>query len=215
MILFIQSVLVLILALIVLFILVQALLRIIRYFYPFPIHPWMTGLIDNPLRRKIQPPEALVADHGIQPGMQVLEIGPGRGSYSFAAARHLGAGGSLVALDIQEGVLQAFNQNPARGEFENISTLVADVHRLPFPTGMFDGIRMIAVFNEIPDQQDMLAEFSRVLRPEGIFSCSELLIDPDYPLAKNLIHLVQTAGFQLIQKTGNLIRYSVRFQKTD
>jgi len=45
-------------------------------FYKFPMPEFLAGLIDNPIRRKIQPPDATAVRHGIEPGMTVLEVGP-------------------------------------------------------------------------------------------------------------------------------------------
>ena len=68
------------------FIVLHTLVRIVRAFYKFPMPQWMANLIDNPLRRKIQPPEETAIRHGIMPGMRVLEVGPGNGTYTLASA---------------------------------------------------------------------------------------------------------------------------------
>ena len=64
-------------------------IRSVRYFHKFPIPQWMANVIDNPLRRKIQPPDETAIRHDIEPGMQALEVGPGNGTYTLAAARQI------------------------------------------------------------------------------------------------------------------------------
>jgi ubiquinone/menaquinone biosynthesis C-methylase UbiE len=59
----------------------HTLIRIIRHIYKFPMPQFLANLIDNPLRRAIQPPDATAVRHGIEPGMMVLEVGPGNGRY--------------------------------------------------------------------------------------------------------------------------------------
>jgi hypothetical protein len=63
----------------------HTLIRIIRHIYKFPMPQFLANLIDNPLRRAIQPPDATAVRHGIEPGMMVLEVGPGNGRYTVAS----------------------------------------------------------------------------------------------------------------------------------
>ena len=67
---------------------------------------WMANLIDHPFRRRIQPPDETAIRHGIQPGMRVLEVGPGNGTYSLAAAGVIGNRGELVTIDIEPKMIE-------------------------------------------------------------------------------------------------------------
>lgn len=58
--------------------------RIVRAFYKFSMPQFLANAIDNPLRRKIQPPDEMPVRHGIEPGMTVLKVGPGNGTYTLA-----------------------------------------------------------------------------------------------------------------------------------
>ena len=72
---------------------------------------------------------------------------------------------------------------------------------------------MIAVISEIPEPERAMREFYRVLSPSGTLAFSELLFDPDYPLAKTLIRLASYADFRLKNKLGNFFSYTVVFEK--
>lgn len=48
--------------------------RIVRHFVKFPVPEALADLIDNPLRRRLQPPGLLAERHGVRPGMTVLDI---------------------------------------------------------------------------------------------------------------------------------------------
>ncbi len=187
--------------------------RILRRFYKFPMPHFMAPIIDNPLRRKFQPPDLLAVRHGLQPGMTALEVGPGSGRYTVAAARRVGAGGKVIAIDIEPRMLE---KTACRAEAEgaiNIETRLANVHALPFDSGMFDAIYMITVIGEIPQPEKAAQEFQRVLKPGGTLAFSELLPDPDYPLAGTLIRLIEPAGFRLKQRFGNFFAYTLLFEK--
>lgn len=73
------------------FVIIHTIIRIIRYFYKFPIPQFLANLIDNPLRRKIQPPDRTPIRLGIEFGMTVLEVGQGM---------------ELIQLQLQKGLVK-------------------------------------------------------------------------------------------------------------
>jgi ubiquinone/menaquinone biosynthesis C-methylase UbiE len=194
-------------------ILLHTVIRIIRHFYKFPIPEFLAGAIDNPLRRRIQPPDDVPLRHGIEPGMQVLEVGPGNGRYTMAAARRVGEAGRVVAIDIEPKMIDRVRARVEAEGIVNIVARVADVYGLPFEDETFDAVTMIAVIGEIPAPVRAMREFHRVLKSGGCLAFSELLMDPDYPLAKTLVRKAQAAGFQLKNRMGNLFHYTLVFEK--
>lgn len=195
------------------FLILHTIIRIVRSFYKFPMPQWMSDLIDNPLRQKIQPPSETATRHEIQEGMRVLEIGPGNGTYTIEAAKRVGPQGELFVIDIEPKIIERLKQRLAKNKITNIQPRVADVYDLPFESASFDLIFMITVINELPDIPKALLEFKRVLKSSGKLVFSELLFDPDYPLAYKLIQTVQSAGFQLVARKSNFIFYTLVFEK--
>lgn len=197
----------------ILVVILHTIVRIVRAFYKFPMPQFMASVIDNPLRRRIQPPDEMPTRHGIEPGMTVLEVGPGNGTYTVATARRVGDKGKLVTIDIEPRMIERVERRAQSEGIENIEARVADVYALPFDEEFFDAIYMIAVIGEIPDPEMALAEFHRVLSPSGTLAFSELLWDPDYPRAKTLICKTASAGFRLKNKEGNAFHYTLIFEK--
>jgi len=189
------------------------MIRIVRHFHKFPMPEWMANVIDNPFRRKVQPPDETALRHGIQPGMRVLEVGPGNGTYTLGTARQIGSEGKLVTIDIEPKMIERVNQRISTEGITNIETRVANVYDLPFDDQSFDLIYMITVINEIPDIPRALAEFHRVLKTSGTLVFSELFMDPDYPRAVTLTRKVQAADFQLKKQIGNFFYYTLIFEK--
>jgi ubiquinone/menaquinone biosynthesis C-methylase UbiE len=189
--------------------------QVVRYFYKFPMPQFMADLIDNPLRRRIQPPEEMPSRHQIKPGMQVLEVGPGNGTYTLATAHHLTRSGRLVAIDIEPRMIQRVKSKIQNAGIEYVDVRVADVNDLPFEDQVFDLVYMITVIGEIPNRPKALQEIRRVLKPQGKLAFSELLFDPDYPQAGNLILDVSAAGFRFLSKAGNLLDYTLIFEKSE
>jgi ubiquinone/menaquinone biosynthesis C-methylase UbiE len=193
----------------------RTLLSIIRYFYKFPMPEVLANIIDNPLRRRIQPPGEMPVRQGIQPGMTVLEVGPGNGRYTIETARRVGKMGKVIAIDIEPKMLERARQRAQAEGITQLETKVADVHKLPFEDGSFDAICMIAVIGEIPEPGRALAEFYRVLSPSGSLAFSELITDPDYPLSRTVIRMANAAKFRLKKRFGNFFSYTLVFEKQD
>lgn len=187
--------------------------RIIRHFHKFPMPEFLANLIDNPLRRKIQPPGEMPIRHGIGPGMTVLEVGPGNGRYTLEIARRVGDTGKVISVDIEPKMIERVAQRARAEGITNLEARVASVYELPFENGTFDVICMITVISEIPEPMRAMGEFNRVLSPSGLLAFSELIFDPDYPLARTLIRQASQAGFRLKKKLGNFFSYTLVFGK--
>ena len=197
----------------VLAVLLHTLIRIIRKAYKFPIPEVLAGAIDNPLRQRVQPPDETAIRHGLEPGMTVLEVGPGSGTYTMAAARRVGDEGRVVTIDIEPKMIDRVNRRAVAEEVLNIEARVEDVYDLPFEEGTFDAAYMIAVIGEIPDPARAIREVCRVLEPGGTLAFSELLVDPDYPLSSTLMRWTAESGFRLKKRVGNLFYYTLIFEK--
>jgi ubiquinone/menaquinone biosynthesis C-methylase UbiE len=191
----------------------HTIVRTIRYFYKFPMPQFMANWIDNPLRRKIQPPGEMPLRHGIAPGMTVLEVGPGNGRYTIETARKVGQTGKVIAIDIEPKMIERVAGRARDEGVTNIEAKTANVYDLPFDDGVFDAITMITVISEIPEPGKAMREFYRVLSPSGLLAFSELFFDPDYPLAETLIRMAGNANFRLKKRQGNFFSYTLVFEK--
>jgi tRNA A58 N-methylase Trm61 len=120
------------LAIPLLLIVLHTLVRIVRHFHKFPIPEFMADLIDNPLRRRFQPPYETAVRHGLELGMTVLEVGPGNGTYTMGAAQRIGASGRLVTVDIEPRMIERMRRRASATGVANIEAKVADVYALPF-----------------------------------------------------------------------------------
>ena len=194
----------------------HSLLRLVRRFYKFPIPHFLTALIDHPIRRRFwQPPAEMPHRHGIQSGMRVLEVGPGRGTYTLAAARQVGVMGEIMAIDIEPRIIRRLQQVVQEQGVNNVKAEVANVHDLPYEKDTFDLVYLMSVIGEIPSPDLALREFHRILRSEGILAFSEMLPDPDYPTRRWLTKLASHAGFEPRSSHGTLLNYTLTFSKRE
>ncbi len=189
--------------------------RIIRQRYPFPIPYFMIHFIDNPIRRMVQPLHKHPEHLGIKPGLTVLEIGPGSGTYTLATAEALGPQGKIIAIDIEERVVEYVRKRIVHQRMTNIEMRQGDAQALAFESESFDAIYAIAVFGEIPDRGRALREFKRVLVPGGTLAISELLPDPDSQPAARVRAECENTGFRFQGKTGNWLYFTLIFDNPD
>ncbi len=199
--------------LLALFLWVNVVVRIVRKIHPFPIPESFIFFIDNPFRRAIQKPNVIAQNLNTIPGMKILEIGPGRGTYTKAIAQSILPNGVIYTIDIQPKVIQKMEQILKEEEIENIIPKVDDAYNLSFEDEFFDRIFMVTCLPEIPDPVRALQECKRVLKEDGIISTCELLLDPDYPLRKTEIKWANQAGLALDKKFGNFLVYQLNFKK--
>ena len=188
--------------------------RTIRRFYKFPIPEFLTPFIDNPLRRRLQPHNKVIADLGLKPGMTVLEVGPGAGGYTLAAARRVGPTGKVISIDIEPKIIERLKIALQEAEVTNVEARVADVFALPFEDAAFDAIFMVTVIGEIPSPERAMKEFARVLKPGGVLGFSELFLDPDYPLPRTIRRWAGSAGFGVQQMVSGFLTYTLSFGRS-
>jgi len=190
------------------------IVRIIRKFHKFPIPAFATRLIDNAWRRKfIQKPKLIAERMDLKPGMIVLEIGPGKGSYTKAVAKKVLPNGKVYAIDIQEAVINRLQKRIESEQITNIIPKIDDAYNLSFEDESIDRTFLITCLPEIPEPIKALKEFKRVLKIGGILSLSELLLDPDYPLRKTEKRWAKEAGLEFLEGFGNFFVYQLNFIK--
>lgn len=196
------------------FFIVFVVLRIIRKYYKFPIPSFMTRLIDNPIRRKlIQKPQTIAKRMKLQPGMIIIEIGPGKGNYTKIIANEVLPDGKVYAIDIQESIIKRLKQRIEKENISNIIPMKNDAYHLPFAEESIDRIFAIACLPEIPNPVKVLKEFKRIIKNDGIISLCEIIIDPDYPLRRTEKRWAKEAGLKFLRDFGNWFSYQLNFGK--
>ncbi len=106
-------------------------------------------------------------------GDNVLEIGPGPGLATNILRRKFAA---LTCIEVEEKAALAL---AARMQGTNVTVKHADATAMPFPEATFTGAISMTMLHHVPSrsQQDrLLAEVFRVLRPGGTFVGSDSMM---------------------------------------
>ena len=124
-------------------------------------------------------PEILFPALGLKPGQRFLDLGCGPGRYSLEAARRLGPGGRVVALDLWPGGIELLTQEAARLGLKNIEARVADLASPGLAPGQgFDLVLMATVLHDLAERGQegpALANAARSLAPEGRLAVVEFV----------------------------------------
>lgn len=113
---------------------------------------------------------ALLADHGVPEGGQVLDLACGYGRITLPLAQH---GYRMTGFDLSTHLLVRAREASAPGGLA-ISWRQGDMRSLPVEwEGRFDAVLNIfsafGYFDQPEENQKVLTEVSRVLRPGGVF----------------------------------------------
>lgn len=118
--------------------------------------------------RSDQRGRALLVDHAVRTGDQVLDCGAGTGTTGLLAARAAGPSGRVVLLDMSEGMLAVARKKVAGSELEDrVETHVGDMLALPFADDAFDVTLSTYSMCPLYDPAAGARELHRVTRPGG------------------------------------------------
>jgi SAM-dependent methyltransferase len=107
---------------------------------------------------------AAVAEAALPVGGTVLDAGCGTGRALPVLRAAVGAGGTVIGLDITPQMLTVARTT---GRAEHTPLLLADARHIPVADASLDAVFAAGLVNHFPDAAAGLAELARVTRPEG------------------------------------------------
>jgi SAM-dependent methyltransferase len=124
---------------------------------------WGTGDFHAVSEKIATAGETLVEAAGIEPGMDVLDVGCGTGNATIPAAK---LAARVTGLDASPGLIEVAREKGADAMVE-VDWIVGDAQAMPFEDDSFD--RVISIFGHMfaPDHRAAADELKRVCRPGG------------------------------------------------
>lgn len=108
------------------------------------------------------------ARSGVRPGDKVLDLAGGTGDITALMSKRVGRTGQVVLSDINEAMLvRGRARLEDMGVVGNVVPAIADAEKLPFASGHFDAVTMAFGLRNVTNQNAVLAECHRVLKPGG------------------------------------------------
>lgn len=117
----------------------------------------------------------MLLEAGLKPGMRVLDMACGVGTVTCWIAEQVGASGSVVAADVSPDQLRV-----ARATWESceglppVEYIEASAYDTGLPAESFDLVHTRLLLCHLNRPEDAIREFYRLLKPGGVFVCSDL-----------------------------------------
>jgi ubiquinone/menaquinone biosynthesis C-methylase UbiE len=137
---------------------------------------------------------------GIEPGMEVLELGCGTGSLTFDSGlvESVGHKGWVTATDPSAGMLHRAETKLDQLRYENVTLEAASAEQIPYANREFDCTLGVAFFH-FTDNQKALKEMIRVTRPGGVIGLAgPLNFNLDHPFFREWFEEI----FMLAKRRG-------------
>ena len=182
--------------------------------YSLPCPSWLSWLVelDNPFS-KINRAATIIGHLDFQPGMVVLDAGCGPGRLTIPVAKKVGQRGTVVAMDLQEGMLRKVKEKAQAANLHNITYLHAGVGEKKLEHATFDRALLVSVLGEIPNREAALKEMYDALKPGGILSVTEIIFDPHFQRQGTVLRLAKAAGFRKKKVFGSWWAFTLHVEK--
>lgn len=156
---------------------------------------------------------------GLREGQTVLEFGCGEGNYTIPAAKVVGPGGKVYAIDKDSTALEELIRRAKRRRLKNIEAVQTEGELCPL-SGQYGIVDTALIFNmlhyieDADDRKRLYSEVHRVLRRKGIlavFIPKSHRMDMKMKLKEYIVE-VESVGFRLEEQIYKKL-WHVRYTK--
>jgi arsenite methyltransferase len=117
----------------------------------------------------------------IKPGDTVIDLGSGAGNDCFVARHETGPTGKVIGIDFTKAMIDRARRNADTLGFNNVEFRFGDIEQMPVGDNVADVVVSNCVLNLVPNKPNVIREISRVLKPGGHFSISDIVLLRDLP----------------------------------
>jgi ubiquinone/menaquinone biosynthesis C-methylase UbiE len=163
--------------------------RIIRF-----VHETLYGLFVSPYKR--------LNTAGLKQGQKVLEVGCGPGFFTIPAAKIVGDGGHVYAIDVNPVAVEHVRRKIERQGLKNVEVIRADAGETGLADESLDTAFLFAVIHAFPNVGEVMREMHRVLKTNGTLS-----VQSRWPERKLLDAVSANGLFHLREKADGVFKF--------
>lgn len=139
---------------------------------------------------------------GIKEGSNVADIGAGSGFFTVRAAKRVGTGGTIFAVEINKDFLQHIEKRSQMENLPNIRTILGKEDDPLLPEKSLDAVLLLKTYHEVKEPIRLLRKTRMAMRPGGRLG----IIDregkgDDHGIKRDtVVQETERAGFELVEE---------------
>ena len=156
---------------------------------------WHAYMFDNPLRKLIHPPQKVLGAY-VKEAMTVIDVGCGMGHFSIGMASLVGSSGKVVAIDLQQKMLDVMRKRANRaGVADRIVSQLCTADGIDIKIKA-DFVLAFWMVHEVPDQRNFLEKLKSIMVPGGKILIAEPKMHVSSENLAKTVEIAQSIGFK-------------------
>ena len=123
--------------------------------------------LDRPERQNEERPTMVIDALGLRGGEVVADLGAGSGYFSFRIAPKVGNAGKVLAVDVQDEMLQTIRTRMVAQKVTNVEAVKASETDPHLRANSVDIVLMVDVYHELSYPFEVLTKVREALKPDG------------------------------------------------
>jgi|SRR5579862_5927767 len=123
------------------------------------------SIFDSPGREERLQINRVMDTLGITPGKAVADIGAGSGWFTVRAARRVGAGEMVYAVDINPEAVSYVRGRAGKEGLKNVKTILSQPDNPRLPENSVDAVLLLKTYHEVAQPVTLLQNLRAALRP--------------------------------------------------
>ncbi|HYC00875.1 MAG TPA: methyltransferase domain-containing protein [Candidatus Limnocylindrales bacterium] len=165
------------------------------------------SVFDDPARDEWQKPDELVGALGLQPGMNVADIGAGTGYLSRRLSAAVGEQGTVFVVEVEPNLVEHMRDRAEAEKTANVVPVLGSKDNPRLPASSIDVALFVDAYHHIDARRQYLAVLKRSLRPGARVAIVEWKAgkqpvgpqDEDHKLAREkVLEEMRAAGFEQV-----------------
>ncbi len=167
---------------------------------------WHAYTFDNPIRKRIHNPKKVLGAY-VKDGMTVMDMGCGLGHFSIGMANLVGESGRVIAVDLQQKMLDVMLKRSKRaGIAERITPHLCEADKIRVEEKV-DFILAFWMVHEVSNQKYFFSQLKSGLAPAGRILIAEPKFHVTAEELDRSIKTAETTGLRCVGKPN--IRFSL------
>jgi ubiquinone/menaquinone biosynthesis C-methylase UbiE len=160
---------------------------------------WLAYTFDNPLRKLFHRIPNLLGDY-VKAGMTVMDVGCGMGYFSIGMARLVGRAGKVIAVDLQQKMLDITIKRAQRAGVAGIISARRCQPNQIFVDEPIDFILAFWMVHEIAEPKEFFRQLRHILAPKGRILIAEPKMHVTAADFERTLQLAETAGLKCCEQ---------------